>query len=617
MACSFGEIEDSNGGFKEIPPPVNTGAQPPVTGEPTTGAPTTGTGSTPSGTNTTTDPTAPGFDVDDPFASVEGQQVLGILQNSCASCHANGVKSGDMDYILDLQALIDNEKIIPGEKEDSPLYTKMLQQSMPPAFIREEGKRPDTGQIDLVGRFIDELPPLESQQCEPEDFLSNDEMIAAMAEDIRGLDIEDREFTRYLTITYSSNAGDCGRDLDRQRYALIKGINSVSTDTEVHTPEAIDTAKTIYRIDIRDYDWNRPIDIEDNNIDDAANIDFADAWLAIVDGVGAYAVEYAGEQADDLKADAGTAVPFLPVNAFNQFTQQGDLYYALIGGRANLFTFELDVLQIDTEAEQADNNLVRAGFRSSGVSKQDRVLNRFASGVAAGQSYWISFDFDGGNGNGVNDVANESIFADPIDFTFAGGEAIFSLPNGLQAYYVADAEGNRLAEAPIGVVVDPAQNNGLVVNGASCHSCHNAGIIPFSDDVRPYVEANRIRFDQETYESVIEQYPNDGTYLRVAQADSEMHVGALERAGVPRKVPDAISRVFLDFQLGDIDARQAAGELGITQEELVENLNDLNPELAPLKNEGGHVDRNVFTEQYLDSLCRLAISSENQPVNCP
>src|SRR5690606_35880858 len=120
-------------------------------------------------------------------------------------------------------------------------------------------------------------------------------------------------------------------------------------------------------------------------------------------------------------------------------------------------------------------------------------LNRFDSNLGPGTNYWISFDFDGGNGGDGAEgferrVANESIFSNPLDFAFAGGEAIFSLPNGLQGYYVAAANGDRLAAAPIGVVIDHTQNNGIVTNGASCHSCHNAGMITFTDTVRQYVE---------------------------------------------------------------------------------------------------------------------------------
>jgi hypothetical protein len=255
------------------------------------------------------------------------------------------------------------------------------------------------------------------------------------------------------------------------------------------------------------------------------------------------------------------------------------------------------------------------------VSKQERVLNRFDSNLGPNSNYWISFDFDGGGGGEVDgefvqNLANESIFDNPLDFAFAGGEAIFSLPNGMQGYYVAAANGDRLAQAPIGVVIDPAQNNGLVTNGASCHSCHNAGMITFTDTVRRYVEDNRRDFDNDTYESVMLQYVDAVTWKNAMDADSKLHVDSTERAGVPAGTPDAVSRTYLDFQLGNIDINIAAGEFSVPADELIEEINILDPQLANLRVEGAYVDRNLMDATFLDSICILQAVNENQPLNC-
>jgi serine/threonine-protein kinase len=469
----------------------------------------------------------------------------------------------------------------------------------------------------LVGQFIDEMEPIESQQCDALPFMSSDEQIELMARDAASLDDDDALFTRYLTITYNLNAGGCGRELERQRFALFKTINSVSTNPTIGNPQPIDENQTIFRIDLRDYNFDRQIDLLDDG-----TIIFNDAWDAILADPNAapYAIEYAGNEADALKEDTGTAVPFLAVNAFIQAAEQGELYYALIGAKQNLFDFELEVLGIDTAAEIEDGNFLRAGFANSGVSKQERVLNRFDSNLGAGSSYWLSFDFDGGGGGEVegefvNDLANESIFSDPLDFAFAGGEAIFSLPNGLQGYYVAAANGNRLATAPIGVVIDPAQNNGLVTNGASCHSCHNAGMITFTDTVRQYVEENRRDFDNETFESVMIQYVDQVTFQKAMDDDSRMHVAALERAGVPAETPDAVSRTYLDFQLGNVTLEVAAGELSVPADELLREINILDPRLGNLR-AGGYVDRNIMTDSFFDAICLLQQTQENIPANC-
>jgi mono/diheme cytochrome c family protein len=629
MACSFGEIDaEGDGAIDPIQPTDNAGepstdvtddsddvSTPGNPGGANTGSPSASNGNTPTQTVGSGDP-------DDPFGTPLGQEVKEILQTNCGDCHIGQGSQGDFGYLLDVQELVNSKKVIPGAKEDSQLYTRMVGGTMPPAF-RRVIQTPTYGQIDQVGKWIDELQ-LEDPDgvCEPLEFMSVDEQIEAMQADIQSLDpVNEQPFTRYLTITYSSNAGECGRALQRQRYALFKGINSVSTNPVIGRPVPIDENETIYRIDIRDYNWDRDIDLEDDGV-----VDFPDGWEAIVanndNATAAFMIEYQGDNADDLKLDAGTNIPFMPVNVFLQATEFGDLYYTLIGGRANLFDFELEVLGIDTVAEIADNNLARAGFSNSGVSKQERVLNRFDSGVAGNQNYWISFDFDGGGGGEiegefVQNLSNESIFSDPLGFAFAGGEAIFSLPNGLQGYYVAAANGNRLATAPIGVVIDPAQNNGLVTNGASCHSCHNAGMITFTDQVRQYVEENKRDFDNDTYEDVMEQYVSAAEFQRLMDQDSEVHIAAMERAGIPRKTPDAISRVYLDFQLGNVTLNVAAAEFGVTPEELERDLDLLNPELANLAVEGGYVDRNIMEEVFLESVCILQNVNENTPVGCP
>jgi mono/diheme cytochrome c family protein len=629
MACSFGEVDTglNDEGEDVNPGPAQPGDQNEQSEDPST--PSNGGGNGPStpdnNSNTPDQPDRPFNPDEDPFSTEQGAVVADILRVNCGNCHIGNGAQGDFGYLLQMDELLASGKIIPGSKEDSRIYARMVEGTMPPAAVRVI-QTPTYGQIEVVGRWIDELKDTYEDPgtvCEPLPFMDMDEQISLMASDIAQLDENDQPFTRYLTITYASNAGLCGRPLQRQRYALFKGINSVSTDTRIGRPVAIDQGETIYRIDIRDYGWDRQIDLQDNDITDPANVDFNDGWEAIIANpdTAQYSVEYIGTQADDLKADAQTAVPFLPVNVFIQATEFGDLYYTLIGGKFNLFDFELDVLGIDTLAEIEEDNLLRAGFENSGVSKQERVLNRFDSNVGPGTNYWISFDFDGGNGgDGANGfeqgVANESIFSDPLDFAFAGGEAIFSLPNGLQGYYVAAANGDRLAQAPIGVVIDPAQNNGLVTNGASCHSCHNAGMITFTDTVRAYVEENKRDFDNETYESVMIQYVDQATFQRQMDADSEMHVRALEAAGVERDTPDAVSRTYLDFQLGNIDINIAAGELGVEADQLLGEINTLDPRIGQLDLEGGYIDRNIMDATFVDSICILQQVQENQPANC-
>jgi hypothetical protein len=77
-----------------------------------------------------------------------------ILIRYCGPCHDTEQGMGDFNYISDLDLLIESGKIIPGSKEDSMIYARMLAGTMPPAAIVNQ---PTPEEIGLVGSFIDSL----------------------------------------------------------------------------------------------------------------------------------------------------------------------------------------------------------------------------------------------------------------------------------------------------------------------------------------------------------------------------------------------------------------------------------------------------------------------------
>ena len=58
---------------------------------------------------------------------------------------------------------------------------------------------------------------------------------------------------------------------------------------------------------------------------------------------------------------------------------------------------------------------------------------------------------------------------------------IFTLPNGLHAYFITNNRNLRLDEAPIEIVDDARGNQ--IVNGDSCMGCHANGIIEFENEL--------------------------------------------------------------------------------------------------------------------------------------
>ena len=80
---------------------------------------------------------------------------------------------------------------------------------------------------------------------------------------------------------------------------------------------------------------------------------------------------------------------------------------------------------------------------------------------------------------------------------------------------------------------------------------------------------------------------------------------------------DPVGRVFARFT-DDVKIQDAAGDLGLTPDELADTLDLLNPVLAVLKPSkaiplGGTIDRDDFTAQFVGALCFVTGTFENQP----
>jgi hypothetical protein len=286
----------------------------------------------------------------------------------------------------------------------------------------------------------------------------------------------------------------------------------------------------------------------------------------------------------------------------------GNLYYAIVGidVTQTLDVFVSDVLGIDVVANLENEELIRAGTTRSRISRQDRLIEGHQIEDRPGVFYQ-SFDF--------NDDQNESIFSNPFGFNEGGREAIFTLPNGMLAYAIADENGNLVEDSDI--LLDTSQNNFRAVTAVSCSSCHASGLIPVADEVREVVEDTaRLLIEdgtlnQEQFEQLSNVYLPAEAFARRIEDDSEsFYLSALRRSDVPIAGAEPIATVFQRFDR-DMTLRDAAGDLGLSADDLEENLNTLEPELGVLRR--GSIDRDDFTALYVASLCELSAVNQNQP----
>ena len=238
----------------------------------------------------------------------------------------------------------------------------------------------------------------------------------------------------------------------------------------------------------------------------------------------------------------------------------------------------------------------RAGFNDSGVSNNNRVVERHTSRYGA---YWKSYDFAGS-------VGTQNIFTHPLAFTHDGGEVVFNLPNGLQGYYLANASGFRLDAAPINIVSNPAASDPTVRNGLSCMGCHTEGMKIFEDEVRPVIESNtNPAYDKA---QALRLYVEQSKMDTLLGEDMDRYRVALTKTGGAVDDIEPISRFHEVFQ-GSVDVAYAAAVVGLESETFLakirENVGLQNAGLLVLASPNGRVKRDAWTDSFGDIIFAL------------
>jgi mono/diheme cytochrome c family protein len=463
---------------------------------------------------------------DQPRALAERARL--IFKARCYACHgANGVAKKNI-FVLDRNRLVAAKTVIAGDANS--LLLKLVESgAMPmggPELSSEE-------KASLKNWVLSGAPDWDDETAQAKRaFVTEAATLARIRNDLLNASERSRPFLRYFSLAHLFNAGVPDEELETYRAALSKLVNSLSWHREITPPAAIDSARTIFRVDLRDYNWT-----------DAT-------WNRILT---AYPYGVRAPNADAIAQLSGAALPYVRADWFAANASVPPLYHDILGLPKNVQELErqlgIDAVRDFTE----EKNVVRAGLRSSGVSQNNRVLERHVSPHGA---YWKSFDFR-------NSQDDQNIFKDPLRLNPAGGEIIFNLPNGLQGYFLMNAVGARLDEAPITIVAD--RNNAddpVIRNGRSCMSCHYAGMQAFKDDVRPIVRnLNFALFDREKALAI---YPAQESLDQLIDRDRDRFQRAAAQAGSRAESAqgepiNALARRFL----ADMPVAQAAAEVGL------------------------------------------------------
>ena len=393
-------------------------------------------------------PPAASADAPDPI----GPQARAILQTHCAGCHGGGkAVKGGFGFVLDRDRLIGRQLVVPGKASASDLVLRIEHGEMPPAAQKQ---RPTPAELKIIKQWIDAGAPAFDRPLAAGKLLSPRETTTAILADLEQLDPRQRRFTRYLTLSHLASAGRSESELQTVREAAGKLLNSLSWHPRLGMPEPVDPAATVLRIDLRVYKWN------------------AASWARLA-AVYPYRLQTSGET-QAYAALTGTEDAAVRADWFVATAARPPLYHDLLQLPTTDRALER-LLQVDVPGDVQDDNVIRAGFNDSGVSKNNRLLERHD---AAYGTLWRSYDFATNSGR-------QNLFEHPVgpnagatSFKPAGGEMIFHLPNGLQAYMLVDAQGRRIDKAPSEIVADPRRPDQRVETGISCMSCHLLAYCP-------------------------------------------------------------------------------------------------------------------------------------------
>jgi len=491
-------------------------------------------------------------------------RVKEVFRVHCFDCHG-GTSAKAGIRILDWELLVTQKrKVIPGKPEASAVYrlvTSRDQAVMPPPG------NPRLSDVDIAlirdwitngaTRFPEELAVMPADLIV--DNAGTEYVLARILEHIRTLNVEDRKFVRYFSTNHLLTAGVTRAELELQRDALAKAINHLSRERQIVVPQVVDAPLgSVFAVDIRRLGWhklpltrvsgNRPSTPSSLTIFDLALLEYP---YAIIDKE---SNTYAKLLEEYLRPGAFIRpIPYLRSDWFVSTVTQPPLYEDFLQLPFDVVTLE-NQLGVDTTGNLQAGLAKRAGMTVSGVSRNNRVVERHDAPIGA---YWKSIDTATSKGR-------QNMFLDPLNIEAAGGEIIFNLPNGLQGYFLAQANGRRVSEAPTNIVTDKFAEDKIVRNGLACIRCHDQGMKDFVDNVRPAVEKlpaspgfNKV--------DVLTLYPKQSDMDQLLEADRALFLSAMAKVlGQPQKREPLIpvSHRYLDepLSLGIV-----AGELGLNR----------------------------------------------------
>jgi mono/diheme cytochrome c family protein len=534
-------------------------------------------------------------------AGVMAAKAQAVLQTHCHRCHGeNGAVEGGMNYILNRDKLVAKNKIVAGAPDRSPLFRRVNSGKMPPP---EESVRPTAAEVSLLRDWIAAGAPATTESPAKQPLLTDGDVFRMMLADLEGVEKRSRRFMRYINLAAVANAGAREDELQTYRAALAKLVNTLSWHPHICVPKPVGPGGVLLRIDLRDFLWD------------------ANVWNRVLAEY-PYGIVPETTAAKACIVLTACRLPVVRGDWFLATASRPPLYHEILQLPATVAELERQ-LRVDAVADIQQERVARAGFNGSGVSKNNRLIERHD---AAHGAYWRTYDFEAIRENLVERdnllPDRRNLFAYPLgpgftanSFQHAGGEIVFNLPNGLQGYLLVNAQGTRIDRAPTAIVSDPKRPDRAVETGLSCIGCHAAGILPKSDQIREHVRKNPKLVSVSERELIEALYASEKRMTKLMDEDAERFRRALEKCGVPGGTAEPITTLVLRYE-SDVDLPAAAAEVGMPTADFaaaIRKSESLARNLGALLVTGGSAARPVVVQSFADLTHALALGRVVQP----
>lgn len=484
------------------------------------------------------------------------------LDKHCSRCHQEDRLTGsrlrpakNFGNVLKLDEIAKTPALVtPGNPDGSKLFNQIANKEMPYDLYYEgatDAPEVAEGDVKALRAWIENLGATTAAACESRPFVGDKDIVQTIADDLEKM----REFrvkgTRYVTLTHLHNACADDKEMEVYRQAVVKLLNSLGRSSDVVKLETVDQGGTILRLHLDDLGWSE------------------DDWNTVL-AVYPYGVKPDTKLFDFIKGATGNELPYVRGDWLAFTASQPPLYDKLLKLPADFDGLQKE-LKVDVEENIKKFAAQRAGFQKSGVSQNNRLIERHQ--ISTGY-FWTSYDFAGNK-------SNQSLFKHPTGpkgenaFKHDGGESIWSLANGFQGYSLTTAEGKKLDKGPTQIVRDLSRKDLTVTNGISCIGCHDQGIRKARDDVRAQVLADRT-FSAKTRRDVEALYPTHDKMDAILEGDAKRFADAMKRAGLDPTLKlngiEMINALAAKYE-ANVDQRLAAAELGLSAEQFKDAAN--------------------------------------------